>query len=325
MSIKTVSRVINDEAYIRDTTRAKVVRAIEELGYVANVSAQRLARGRSYAIGLIYHDASWYYTTHVLRGVLESGRKAGYSIILHPFDAGRPTQYHEILQLVTQRSVDGFVFIPPADNSVPLLTKLQASKVPFVCLTPINQMCCLPFVTTTDRQGVYEMTQYLLSLGHRRIGFIKGPLNQKAGYERFAGHQAALEEFGVELDPALVMQGDDHFDSGQACAAALLNLNPPPTAIFANNDEMACGVLALAHTMGLDVPAQLSVVGFDDIPVSRQVWPALTTVRQPIRKMAELATALLIRMLEGEELTALKYEIPTELIIRDTTAPVSGM
>ena len=323
VSIKTVSRVVNNEAFVREATRAKVIRAIEELGYVVNVSAQRLARGRSYAIGLIYHDASWHYISHVLRSVLETGLKAGYRTILQPYDADRPNEYEEILRLVTQRSVDGFIFTPPADNSPSLLDDLKSQKIPFVRLTPKDRDCPWPYVTATDRQGAYDMTRYLISQGHRRIGYIRGPLQQKAGYDRFDGYKTALTEYGLKIDPNLVMQGDDYFEGGCLCAQTLLNISPRPTAIFANNDEMASGVLASAHRLGMAVPGELSVVGFDDIPLSRQVWPALTPVRQPIRKIAELATNLLIQILEGEELDTFRHELPTELIIRESTSPVN--
>jgi LacI family transcriptional regulator len=168
------------------------------------------------------------------------------------------------------------------------------------------------------------MTRYLLSRGHRRIGFIKGPAEQKAGYDRFDGFKVALTEEGIDIDPILVTQGDDHFDSGQACARTLLNTRPRPSAISANNDEMASGVLVAAHQMGISVPGELSVTGFDDIPLSWQVWPALTTVRQPIRKMAELATMLLIRILEGGEPDTLQHRLPTKLVIRESTGSVTS-
>ena len=322
VSIKTVSRVINDEAFVRDETRARVMQSIDELGYVVNVSAQRLASGRSHAIGLIYHDASWHYINHVLRSVLDTGRKEGYNVILHSCDACRPEDCRDILRLVSQRSVDGFIFTPPSDNSITLLSALQASGVPFVRLTPTDQERSLPYVTTTDWRGAYDMTRYLLSQGHRRIGFIKGPPEQMAGHNRLDGFKAALAEEGIDTDSALVTQGDDHFEAGRLCASTLLSVEPQPTAIFANNDEMASGVLVAAHQMGIRVPEDLSVAGFDDIPLARQVWPPLTTVRQPIRKMAELATNLLIRILRGEGLGAHIYEIPTELIIRESISPV---
>jgi LacI family transcriptional regulator len=319
VSIKTVSRVINHEAFVRPETRVKVMQAVEELGYVVNVSAQRLASGRSHTIGLIYYNASWHYVNQVLQSVLETGRKAGYHILMHPCDANRPRDCQEILNLVFQGSVDGFIFTPSSDNTASLLEELQASHVPVVCLTPRDQESPFPYVTATDWQGAYDMAHYLLLQGHRRIGFIRGPANQKAGYDRWDGFTAALAEAGVEVDPGLVAQGDDHFESGHACAMALLNGGSRPSAIFANNDEMASGVLVAAHQLGISVPGQLSVAGFDDLPLSRQVWPPLTTVRQPIRNIAELATRLLIRILEGKPLDAFKHELPTQLVIRDST------
>lgn len=322
VSIKTVSRVINNEDTVREETRARVVQAIEELGYVANVFAQRLARGRSYTIALVYHNASWHYINHVLRGVLETARQAGYSLTLHPCEAIRNHDCQAILDLAGQRSVDGFIFTPPSDNVSSLLQDLQAADVPVVRITPSNRELPLPYVTATDRQGAYEMGCYLLANGHRRIGFIKGPPEQKAAHDRLAGHQAALAATGVELDPLLVVQGDDHFEAGYMGGLALLRAGSQPTAIVANNDEMAAGVLAAAHQLRIAVPQQLSVAGFDDIPLSRQVWPALTTVRQPIYEMAELATNLLIQILAGETPDRLQYELATELVIRDSTGKV---
>jgi LacI family transcriptional regulator len=321
VSIKTVSRVINNEAFVRQETRVKVMQAVEELGYVVNVSAQRLASGRSHTIGLIYYNASWHYLNHVLQSVLETGLKAGYHILMHPCDATRPRDCQDILHLVFQGSVDGFIFTPSSDNTASLLEELQASHVPVVCMTPRNQESAFPYVTATDWQGAYDMAHYLLLQGHRRIGFIQGPANQQAGYDRWDGFAAALAEAGIQPNPVLVAQGDDHFDSGHGCAMALLSGQPRPSAIFANNDEMASGVLVAAHQQGLRVPEQLSVAGFDDLPLSRQVWPSLTTVRQPIRNIAELATRLLIRILEGRPLSALKHELPTQLVIRESTGP----
>jgi LacI family transcriptional regulator len=300
------------------------MQAIDELGYVVNVSAQRLASGRSHTIGLVYHNASWHYLNQVLQSVLETGRKAGYHVLPNACDAGRSDDCQEVLRLVSQCSVDGFIFTPPSDNSAPLLEELGSLNVPFVCLTPWNQGGLFPYVTTTDWQGAYDMTRYLLSRGHRRIGFIKGPIEQKAGHDRFDGFKVALAEAGIDIDPILVTQGDDHFDSGQACARTLLTIRPRPTAISANNDEMASGVLVAAHQMGISVPGELSVTGFDDIPLSWQVWPALTTVRQPIRKMAELATMLLIRILEGGEPDTLQHRLPTKLVIRESTGSVTS-
>lgn len=185
VSIKTVSRVLNNEPFVKSTTKDKVLIAINELGYVASISARRLASGHSYSIGLIFHNASWHYTQDVLKGVIETARKSGYSTLLHPCDVCNDLEAKEVLNLVHQRVVDGLIFTPPADNPSEVIRELQQLQVPFVRLTPQNRTSPLPYVTATDMQGAFEMTNYLIDLGHRRIGFVLGPLDQRAGHDRF--------------------------------------------------------------------------------------------------------------------------------------------
>jgi LacI family transcriptional regulator len=311
--------VINEEPFVRDSTRAKVLQAIEELGFVVDISAKRLATGQAYAIGLIYHNASWHYILEVQKAVLQAARKAGYSTVLLPCDVCTERDSHEILRAVSQRAVDGFIFTPPADNLSTLLETLVDLGVPFVRLTPSDRQQPWPYVTTTDMQGAYEMTRFLLESGHRQIGYVVGPADQKAGTDRLNGYQAALREFGVMHDPSLIRQGDDHFDAGFAAASGLLGRDPRPTAIFCSNDEMAAGACAAVFERGLRVPHDVSIAGFDDIPLSRQIWPPLTTVRQPIHEMATTATNLLVSVLQGQEPPDPVVEIPTELVVRKST------
>jgi len=321
VSIKTVSRVINDEPFVRDTTRQKVLAAVNELGFAVNQSARRLAKGQSFAIGLIFHNASWHYIQDVLRGVLETARQSGYSTILHPCDVSREEDTQEILRMVSQQLVDGLLFTPPADNSTTLLEALDKQAFPFVRLTPSDRDSPWPYVTATDYQGAYDMTRYLLSLGHRRIGYVVGPQEQRAAYDRFNGYQAALSEEGIEISPALVGYGDDHFSAGSTAAQKLLDSDPRPTVIFCNNDEMAAGAYAAVYEAGLRVPGDMSIAGFDDVALSQQVWPALTTIKQPICEIAKAGTNLLLEILNNEELTQISQEIPTSLIVRKSTGP----
>jgi LacI family transcriptional regulator len=323
VSIKTVSRVVNNEPKIREATRAKVMKAIEELGYVANISAKRLVTGNSYAIGVVFHNASWHYIQDVLKAVLETAQVAGYTIVLHSCDATNNCDLQEVVQLALQRQIDGVIFTPPADNAHDLLVQLDKLNIPFVRLTPSDRDTPWPYVTATDERGAYEMTKYLLSIGHRRIGYVMGPPAQKAAFDRFAGYKAALAEFQVEFDPTLVKQGDDHFEAGAVAARELLSVNAQarPSAIFCNNDEMAAGVNACVFDMGLRVPEDVSVAGFDDIALASQIWPPLTTVCQPINNIARTATDILIGMLNNEELTSLRYEIPTKLVLRKSVRP----
>lgn len=322
VSAKTVSRVINDEPFVRDSTRAKVLQAIEELGFVVDLSAKRLATGQAFAIGLIYHNASWHYILEVQKAVLQAAREAGYSTVMLPCDVCTERDSQEILRAVSQRAVDGFIFTPPADNLTLLLETLQGLNVPFVRLSPTDRQKPWPYVTTTDMQGAYEMTRYLLGLGHRRIGYVLGPSDQQAGSDRFDGYKAALTEFGITHDLSLTCQGNDHFSSGFAAASGLLDRDPRPTAIICSNDEMAAGACAAVFEGGLCVPQDISIAGFDDIPLSRQIWPPLTTVRQPIYEMATTAANLLVSLLKGQEPSGLAVEIPTELVVRKSTCAV---
>jgi LacI family transcriptional regulator len=322
VSAKTVSRVINEEPFVRDSTRAKVLQAIEDLGFVVDLSAKRLATGQAYAIGLIYHNASWHYILEVQKAVLQAAREAGYSTVMHPCDVCTESDSQEILRTVSQRAVDGFIFTPPADNLTLLLETLQDLGIPFVRLTPSDRQKPWPYVTATDMQGAYEMTKYLLELGHRRIGYVVGPTDQKAGNDRLDGYKAALTEYGIAFDPSLIRQGNDHFRTGFAAASDLLEGDPRPTAIFCSNDEMAAGACAGVFDAGLRVPKDVSVAGFDDIPLSRQIWPPLTTVRQPIYEMATTAANLLVSLLKGQEPSDLVVEIPTELVVRKSTCAV---
>lgn len=321
VSIKTVSRVINDEPFVRESTRQRVLDAIEDLGFAVNLSARRLAKGQSFAIGLIFHNASWHYIQGVQRSALETARMSGYSTILHPCDVSKPGDTEQILRMVSQQVVDGLLFTPPTDNATELLQELHAQRFPFVRLTPVDRHSPWPYVTTTDFQGANDMTHYLLRLGHKRIAYVVGPSEQRAASDRFDGYKAALAEAGLKLAPELLAQGDDHFDAGYAAAQLVLRADPRPTAIFCNNDEMAAGANAAVFDAGLRVPTDVSIAGFDDVSLSRQVWPTMTTVRQPIDEIAREATKLLLGMLNGEEIDDLSVVIPTTLIVRKSTCP----
>ena len=324
VSIKTVSRVLNSEPFVKSSTQDKVLSAIDDLGYVASLSARRLASGQSYTIGLIFHNASWHYTQDVLKGVIETARGSGYSTLLHPCDICNNLDTKDVLNLVHQRVVDGLIFTPPADNATEVIHELQQMEVPFVRLTPQDRDSSLPYVTATDKQGAFEMTNYLIGLGHHRIGFIRGPLDQRAGHDRFEGYKNALSEAGIMLDKDIVSNGDDHFKTGFQATQDLLDSDPMLTAIFCNNDEMAAGSISSVFEAGMNVPEDMSIAGFDDIPLASQIWPPLTTVKQPIYQIAEIATNLLIQLLKGEDTMEIKNEVETALVIRKSTAAIAA-
>jgi LacI family transcriptional regulator len=202
-----------------------------------------------------------------------------------------------------------------------MIEALAQSSVPFVRLTPCERCDGLPYVCADDYGGARAMTEYLLELGHTRIGFIIGAPIQVASGHRLSGYRDALEAAGLPADPALIRQGDFSYASGLAAARELLEAPAPPTAIFASNDDMAAGALAAAHERGLRVPDDLSITGFDDTVLAAQLTPALTTVHQPVYDSALLATQILVASLREAAPQRTAYVLPTRLVIRASTGP----
>ena len=319
VSMKTVSRVINHEDRVAEKTRQKVMAAIEELGYFPNVWAQRLARGYSGLIGLFMHDATAAYITAVMNGIMDIGDTTGYRLSLYRLDVRDPRQVAQAIGMAAQRRVEGFIFTPPCDNSPELTRALHEMKFPFVQLTPHERCIDCAWVAATDELGSYEAARYLLELGHTRIGFIQGNRDHQASWDRLNGYQRALREAGIEPDEGLITQGSWAFESGLECALELLARPQPPTAIMAGNDEVAAGVIQAVWERGRSCPKDLSVVGFDDVLLARQLCPPLTTVCQPIYDMAATAMSMLVEKLIPGLPGDMRVEVPTRLVIRHST------
>jgi LacI family transcriptional regulator len=325
VSIKTVSRVVNHEPNVRETTRERVQKAIDELHYRPNASARRLAGHRSFLFALVYEDPSAYrnasanYATNLHGGALKKAREAGYDLLIHPCKYQSPTLVEEIQQLIEHSRIDGLILAPPLAEIRSVVNVLRKMNKPVVRVSPGN-VSGLDAVHTNDREICAEMVRYLVSLGHKRIALIKGHKHHRALAAREAGYADGLKEAGLPVRSSLIVGGDNSFDSGVACGAELLSLKNRPTAIFAINDDMAAGVLHTALSMGISVPKELSVAGFDDVPLSRQVWPTLTTIHQPVYDMAEKAADLLFRQIAGEQLVE-RTMLPSALVIRDSTGP----
>lgn len=241
-------------------------------------------------------------------------------MLAQPYDRGSATLLEEIVSLIDQVHPDGLVLTPPVCDEVEVLNELLRRGVPFVRVQPGTRAGLVSSAFLDNEGAAYAMTRHLLELGHRRIGFVVGDRGYAVSEQRLGGYQRALAEAGVGLEPELVRPGSFDFASGGAAAEDLLRLAARPTAIFASNDEMAAGALAAAHRLGIAVPGQLSVAGFDDAAFASIVWPALTTVRQPVRALAEAATDLLLAPPAEAEHRELAYE----LIVRDSTGPVGG-
>jgi LacI family transcriptional regulator len=322
VSVKTVSRVLNDEPMVNPGTRAHVQKIMARLGYTPNVSARRLARGQALVIGLLFDNVSQEYFNSVLKGSFTAARDTGYGLLTIPFSVCEESERRHILHMVAERRVDGFIFTPPCDNHGELLEQLARAKIPFVRLSPHDRHLPYPHVRVQDYEGAVAMTEYLVKLGHKRIGLIMGTRDHSASHERLRGFRETLKKHKIKFDPALVCQGDWTFAAGISCGRALLALSRRPTAIFASNDDMAAGVLYTAHQHGIRVPEQLTVTGFDDVPLAQQIWPSLTTVHQPIQQLSQLGTRLLIDLIRRNPLNTVHYDLPTQLVVRDSAAVI---
>lgn len=297
VSIKTVSRVINREEGAGAEVRARVQAVIEKMGYRPNVSARSLSSRRSYLIGVFFlRLGGYHYVGEVQAGALRATRRAGYQLVVEQVETAEgefsAEAFADILQGV---AFDGVVLTPPLCDDLHILAAVDAAGVPYVRMAPGAETDRAPHVWMDDRGAAREQTLYLWDLGHRRIAFIGGPETHRAAIQRREGYLQAMAERGAEVPQAWIAEGDFFGMSGFNAGDALLSLDPPPTAIFAGNDEMAIGVLAAAAKHGVSVPERLSVVGFDNSPAGESSWPPLTTVHQPIAEMAEAAVDMLIK------------------------------
>ena len=327
VSIKTVSRVVNHEPNVRESTRERVENAIAVLKYRPDQSARNLASQRSHLIGLVYDDPAAYdmpsggYILDMQQGALKACRSAFSQLLIHPCDFRKKKVGIQLKELIEETRPAGIIVAAPLSNMPKIVRAIEATGTPCVRLSPGNDSGKKLSVSTNDREVSAEMTRYLAGLGHKRIAFITGDPDHKAVANRFLGYQDGLKESGLEFSESLVAAGDNSFGSGEACAEKLLKGKNPPTAIFAANDDMAAGVLRVANRLKIDVPGQLSLAGFDDIALARQVEPALTTIRQPLVQMAERA-ALMLTKGNGNDKDSQDAEvIPAVIKIRESTGP----
>jgi LacI family transcriptional regulator len=321
VSIKTVSRVLNREPNVREETRRNVLSAAEILNYQPLLSARQLASNRTFLVGMLYENPDPKnendYITVLQSGALQACREHGYNLLIDPCGADSSDLIGEVLGL--SRQVDGFIVLQPVSDLPSLSQFLLENDIPCVRVSQ-RPFEGFPWISVADVDAADDMTEHLLQLGHRRIGFIVGRPDHGQSHDRLVGYRRALERNGIAFEDDLVEQGRFEYESGYACARNLLSSARPPTAIFASNDAMAMAVLSAAHEMGFDVPRQLSVAGYDDSPLARHAWPSLTTVRQPVAEVARLATIKLVDLLEGRSDDNPHHCLRAELVPRASTA-----
>lgn len=318
VSIKTVSRVFNSAPNVRQTTRDRVFTAAEQLEYQPNQSARRLAANRTFVIGMLYDNPDSDYVTEVQCGALRACRAHGYHLLIHPLRADSPSLIKEVIGMQRQATVDGFVVLQPVADLNDLNRAFVEYDIPAVRMSQ-RAFKGLSQISVSDEESATEMTEHLLNLGHRRIGFIMGHPDHGSSHDRLTGFRDALKRHHVVFDDTLVEQGLFDHESGYSCAKKLLSLRPRPSAIFASDDHMAMGVLAAAHEMGLEIPHQLSVAGFDDTTFARFAWPPLTTVCQPVAQIAYIATEVLLAQLQGRTDEVADHQLAEKLVIREST------
>lgn len=290
VSPMTVSRVINGEKNVRESTREVVNAAIRELNYAPNPAARSLAGADLVRIGLLYSNPSAAYLSEFLVGSLDQTSRSNLQLIVEKCDDDHA---EDAATRLVAAGVDGIILPPPLCDNAAVIKALADANTPAVAVATGKPPAHVSAVRIDDFAAAQAMTRHLIGLGHQRIGFIKGHPNQTASRRRLEGHLAALAEAGLPAPEDLIQQGYFTYRSGFEAAEKLAAVTPAVTAIFASNDDMAAAAVAVAHRRGLDVPGDLTVVGFDDSALATTVWPELTTIRQPIADMSRQAVTLL--------------------------------
>jgi LacI family transcriptional regulator len=321
VSTATVSRVINGRADVSDRARDAVMSVVREHGYSTNRTARGLSAGRTGLVGVTLPVLHHSYFSVILAGAGEALYEHDMRMVLCPTNHEHEREV-TLLDRLMQGTTDGALLILPEESSDEL-SALHEHGYRFVIVDPHSPLDeRVPTVSAAHSSGASEAVEHLLSLGHRRIAAITGPRGWIATEERLRGYRAALATCGVMPDPRLELESDFRAKGGMQAANALLDLDEPPTAIFAFNDMLAIGAMQAARQRGVAVPEELSVVGFDDTFEASIVTPTLTTVRQPLAEMGRMAVALLVRLLQNQRIEALHVELATKLVARESTAPV---
>ncbi|MEJ0028767.1 MAG: LacI family DNA-binding transcriptional regulator [Rhizomicrobium sp.] len=324
VSKKTVSRVINDSPFVKAQTRERVREIIGQIGFTPDPQARGLAFRRAFLIGMIYDSPSPQYVVNMQQGVLDALRGSSFELVIRPSDRAAPAFLDDIRHFVERQKLFGVVLPPSMSEDERLIRLLDELDCPYVRIAPLSLGPAETMVVTHDYVGGSAAARYLADLGHTRIAHISGPSGLRSAHERRRGFRDGLEEKGLKLLPKFDREAGYTFDSGYAAAKALLAGEGRPTAIFAGNDEMALGVYNAAREAGLDIPKDLSVVGFDDTPMAAQVWPALTTIKLPIRDMGRMAAEKLLALPKARKEPADVTDVVPTLVVRDSAARPTG-
>jgi LacI family transcriptional regulator len=320
VSITTVSHVINETRPVSDELRERVLAAMQELGYQPNLLARSLRRGETHTLGMIVPDSANPFFAEVARGVEDTSFEKSYSVILCNSDGDLDKELLYI-NVLAEKRVDGILFVA-AGVSTDHIRALQEQRIPVVVVDREISGVSVDEVLVDNARGGWLAGRHLVELGHRRIGCISGPSDVTPSAERITGYRQALDEGDTPVDEALVVRGDFQYESGYQATRQLLSMDDPPTAIFACNDLMAIGAIRAALELGQQVPTDLSVVGFDDVPLASFANPVLTTIVQPKYEMGVIAATMLLERMRAPDTPPRQRVLDTSLLIRQSTAPV---
>jgi len=324
VSKRTVSRVINRSDKVNEETRTKVQAIIEQLKFTPNRQARGLAASRSFLIGLVY-DTPTLFINNVQKGILGVCSDAGYELVVHACHIDSDRILDDVKQFVDRAHVDGVIILPPVSEVDDLAEMLDKTDCPYVQFS--SQLGAEPWkqVVTNYQPAITDMTSHLVKLGHRSMGFISGPKANVSSQKRQEMFVQALAAYDLKLPRPMIVEGAFTYESGVAAAKKLLSNKDRPTAIFAANDEMAFGVMHVAHDMGLKVPDDLSLVGFDGTSFSSFVIPALSTIRRQTDEMARLGTQKLLALIDEGPDAARSFEtmVSPQFVPRKSTGPAA--
>lgn len=318
VSKKTVSRVINRSPLLKEATQQKVQKVIAELGYIPNPQARALALRHNFLLGLLHDNPNAQTVLNFQEGVLDAIRDTEFALVVRPVDRHSPDMLEDIRSFLERQRLYGVLLLPPISENDALAELCRDMGCGYVRMGSAALDEAEHLVQSNDREMVESVIDYLVELGHRRIGIIEGPAGFRSAAERREGFLTAMKRHGLEVPDAASAQGTYRFNSGIEAATKLLAGKEQITAIFASNDEMAAGAYHAARERGIKVPEQLSIVGFDNSPIAAHIWPPMTTVGWPIREMAKAAA---LKLIDPGSRGALPSTFPARLVTRDSVAP----
>lgn len=323
VSKRTVSRVINGSEAVGKKTREHIETIIKEVNFQPDKQARGLASKRSYLLGLIYDNPDALYIDQVQRGALEICATLGFELVVHPCQWLNQDFIEDCLNFIGRSRVDGVLILPPVSESNLLAETLTKENVPYIRIASTDLEDSNNIVITKEREAMTELANHIVELGHKNVAIITGPMNYHSSKERLGGLTEVFSKHGIVIGPDNLIEGKNRYESGLECAKTLLSRSPRPTAILANNDQMAAGVIRAAFDLGIKVPEELSVSGFDDNIIASRIIPSLTTMRRPVEEISKLATQKLIQNIKPDpKASNNKITVTPYLITRESTTYV---